>query len=942
VPRSTRLLAGFLLTLPLASCRCDELQPASRSLALPEAASFPEAWIGYEEGLAIKLTSTGTGHVRVLGVALAADAVGLTLESNAPFDLPGGGTRDLRLLWRPIDTAPLDAILLVTTDLDIEPVRTVAIGGLARRAPACDDGNGCTDDTFDRVAGRCLHPSRGGPCDDGNACTRDDHCDTNASCRGTAVTCNDGDTCTLDLCDPLAGCRFPPDTTRCDDGDPCTRNVCDRTNGCAHPPSDDGTSCGPLDCATAHLCVAGACRVLDVTGRSDGLPCEDGDRCTEGDTCRAGACETGERVDTEPRVIHRIGLPTPVLGLAHDGPRIALAAPGRFVVGVPNRDRIDRAGVLALSGLSAGPVSLGNARFAVVVDGSVVVSINAAAPGAPSVEWSVTPSESGFGSGPIVGMAAVPAGLVLYRRTMDTAVEHDRLSLLPLNASPPSPGTVDLPFLGDDPTDVATVSADGERVLVSRTRAGAAAHVLRVDGTGLADQQRLEDCAPCALAPGGAIGEAIDGATLVRFVEHHTDAGTVILRSSFFVPLPDGPPLALATDARRLVLRDASSVRAYDVDFETETITLATSAGTVPDSSTSLAGHRLLLAGEVALFSEVAAVGAVRLDSGSIAARLDAWAFASPTDLVDSGEFAVLAGHANGVVALDVIEGRVAPVPDLPVSALVPGPWVLGGVTRSKVMRAPTVDACVEWPRVGPVSIDAHTWCLDGASPAGAFECSPAGAVVVDHSTTTPSIAAWTFASERRLPSMTPAGPGDPTLFGHGRDGALGLRASSNGTEDVTALRLDAAGLESRAWIRIRSYPGASLALDRDALLVASLIQLGPPVTPTPPLGLELYDLAAADPAGVTAPKTSLVLEPPLGLRSAAIVDVRRGRAWVTTTSGTADGPLIQVGFDPGSGRLEVEGRLEGVGPVRDFVDLGHRAVARTDDALLVIEPACR
>jgi hypothetical protein len=47
----------------------------------------------------------------------------------------------------------------------------------------CDDGNVCTDDACNGIAG-CGHTNNTSPCDDGNACTTDDVC-SEASCAGT-------------------------------------------------------------------------------------------------------------------------------------------------------------------------------------------------------------------------------------------------------------------------------------------------------------------------------------------------------------------------------------------------------------------------------------------------------------------------------------------------------------------------------------------------------------------------------------------------------------------------------------------------------------------------------------------------------------------------------------------------------------------------------------
>lgn len=66
----------------------------------------------------------------------------------------------------------------------------------------CNDGNVCTKDSCEPKAGGCLHLAQAGPCNDGSGCTKDDACKA-GKCTGTAKNCSDGDPCTLDECDPV-------------------------------------------------------------------------------------------------------------------------------------------------------------------------------------------------------------------------------------------------------------------------------------------------------------------------------------------------------------------------------------------------------------------------------------------------------------------------------------------------------------------------------------------------------------------------------------------------------------------------------------------------------------------------------------------------------------------------------------------------------------------
>lgn len=75
----------------------------------------------------------------------------------------------------------------------------------------CNDGNTCTDDLCNTQTGACRHDPGSGPCDDKNQCTIGDEC----------VLIGD-----------VAMCKAAP---KCDDGDPSTSDSCDSASGaCTH------------------------------------------------------------------------------------------------------------------------------------------------------------------------------------------------------------------------------------------------------------------------------------------------------------------------------------------------------------------------------------------------------------------------------------------------------------------------------------------------------------------------------------------------------------------------------------------------------------------------------------------------------------------------------------------------------------------------------------
>ena len=179
-------------------------------------------------------------------------------------------------------------------------------------------------------SGECVltQADDGAPCDDGDLCTEGDAC-LEGVCGSSGLTsCNDGNPCTADECDPLVGCLNTPLTGEpCDDGNPCTTGdecvdgvceggentcVCTTDGDCAA--FEDGDLCnGTLICVESQClldedtvveclpstnpCTVVACDP-DIgecveTALDDGLPCDDEDLCTEGDACIDGVCEGG-------------------------------------------------------------------------------------------------------------------------------------------------------------------------------------------------------------------------------------------------------------------------------------------------------------------------------------------------------------------------------------------------------------------------------------------------------------------------------------------------------------------------------------------------------------------------------------------------------------------------------------------------------------------------
>ncbi len=174
----------------------------------------------------------------------------------------------------------------------------------------CDDDNECTDDACDPTTGDCEFTNNDAACDDGDACTENDAC-AGGACTGSAkecpegeacvegdcipdlcvdVTCEDGNECTDDTCDPTTGeCEFPNNADACDDGDLCTEN-----DACA-----DGACAGSeIDCPEGESCVDGECVETPACVVDD--DCDDEVWCNGAETCVAEECVPGtDRCDPD-------------------------------------------------------------------------------------------------------------------------------------------------------------------------------------------------------------------------------------------------------------------------------------------------------------------------------------------------------------------------------------------------------------------------------------------------------------------------------------------------------------------------------------------------------------------------------------------------------------------------------------------------------------------
>ena len=274
------LLASFAL----AGCRERALTAASAELSLPSELDFGTVYVGFEARQSLELTNRGRLPVE------------LQLTTTAPFTaaqrlrVPGGATVQLEVALTVEAEGPVAGTLRFEG-------HEVALRGVGALPPGCTPSSDCVEARFEPQSGCVEHPL-----DDGASCGANDRCVVGGRCQqgacvGQAVSCDDGDPCTVDGCSPAAGCLHPP--LQCaQPADRCQVAACEPGVGCLLRPAADGARCGANDCRVAHVCIAGAC---EERAAPDGSECGEATLCRTAGTCSAQTCLPGATVIPTPR-----------------------------------------------------------------------------------------------------------------------------------------------------------------------------------------------------------------------------------------------------------------------------------------------------------------------------------------------------------------------------------------------------------------------------------------------------------------------------------------------------------------------------------------------------------------------------------------------------------------------------------------------------------------
>ncbi|HEY8208257.1 MAG TPA: tenascin-X [Myxococcaceae bacterium] len=258
-------------------------------------------------------TSTALRPIQVEPVSLDFGALYPGLQTTLTFEIRNSGRSEQALRFQP-PAAPFflvnrpDAALSGPTPVSVVFVPTGAgeasgdltvqgelggplvihLTGTGKPIPPCPVAVTCTEETFDPIAEHCVRHTlpNGSGCDPHNACVTGARCDQGV-CRGAPVACDDGDACTIDVCNPLDGCHALP-ATPCPGDGRCQLGRCDSKLGCVLEQAPDGTLC-ELDptCDAARICITGACVVRDPP---DGFVCKKATPCQEEGRCQGSTC----------------------------------------------------------------------------------------------------------------------------------------------------------------------------------------------------------------------------------------------------------------------------------------------------------------------------------------------------------------------------------------------------------------------------------------------------------------------------------------------------------------------------------------------------------------------------------------------------------------------------------------------------------------------------
>lgn len=283
-------LAAMLLVV-FAGCGSDRLHSASSEVRVtPEVLRWDRVFVGHPATRTLKLQNAGR--------------IARTVELSAPtpfsvdtdqLELPAGGEREVSVQVLADHEGSLTGELTLTVE---NSSRAIPLLAETVAPPDCDDAKPCHQLAFDPVSGECVDTTLANGTECEAPCVVDGRC-TDGECLGSAGTCDDGNACTQDACDPAQGScvHFDASDACVAPAQACKVPYCDPVTGCGVTDAMDGTHCGPADCVSADICLSGVCKSVPVP---EGATCASASPCQDAGVCHQQQCVRPAATELQP------------------------------------------------------------------------------------------------------------------------------------------------------------------------------------------------------------------------------------------------------------------------------------------------------------------------------------------------------------------------------------------------------------------------------------------------------------------------------------------------------------------------------------------------------------------------------------------------------------------------------------------------------------------
>jgi hypothetical protein len=290
--RGSAILLG-LLALGASSCREPLLTTSDGNVFLsPRDVDFGAAWVGVEEkSVYVELHNEGRSNRRVEWRLLGEDYLASDLPEVSP-----AGVLSIEVRFAPQRQGRFLGQLWLSAGEGHETF--VMLSGNGYPVPNCASKDPCKTSVFDAATGTCVETvaADGAACETGSACTLAATCQS-GRCVGKERSCDDGNACTVDVCNAATGCENLP-APPCPGDGACMVGTCDPAVGCGLKPAADGAACGPVQsCDRAQVCMAGACVERDPP---DGYVCAEASPCQGEGRCAGSVCNRPAPTPLEP------------------------------------------------------------------------------------------------------------------------------------------------------------------------------------------------------------------------------------------------------------------------------------------------------------------------------------------------------------------------------------------------------------------------------------------------------------------------------------------------------------------------------------------------------------------------------------------------------------------------------------------------------------------